>query len=60
MPGKGRQIRGCWGLFSLATRPADALIPGASDGARDDGWSAAANSAGWSVHLFVPRWDSVG
>ena len=28
MPGKGRQIRGCWGLFSLATRPADALIPG--------------------------------
>ena len=28
MPGKGRQIRGCWGLFSLATRPAGALIPG--------------------------------
>ncbi len=28
MLGKGRQIRGCWGLFSLATRPADALIPG--------------------------------
>ncbi len=28
MPGKGRQICGCWGLFSLATRPADALIPG--------------------------------
>ena len=26
--GQDRQIRGCWGLFSLATRPADALIPG--------------------------------